>query len=409
MSRAKIAIVGSAIAGSMAAILLHRAGFDVTIFEQRQRGVLVDRGAGIALPKYLVKDLIDQDILDKDFPILNINDREFLFYNPETKQERCLGLQPFIAYGVHWGSLYTNLARRIPEDIIHYDTKVTQVKPGEKVQLTFSDNQQQEFDFVIFADGYHSVGRNYLYPDFAPKFANYIAWRGTLVRIDEETDKRLTNKVPFYVFEKGHLLLYTIPQLNAKNPEKEYIVNWLIYETIDQQHPLSLVNKAHENIMPNQMMTEYRNYLNDLASKYFCPFAQEIIGATEAPFTQAIHDAFVPNYFANRIALVGDASILARPHVGAGSTKAIEDALSLCTHLQSTSGDLYNAFETWGKERQYEGNKLLTLCRELGKLLVSDMPDWYNVSQYDMNRFWETTVKGYEDWYQINNTKNFRY
>lgn len=405
MSRAKIAIVGSAIAGSMAAILLHRAGFDVTVFEQRQRGVLVDRGAGIALPKYLVMDLIEQDILDKDFPILDIKDREFIYYNPQTKQERILGLKPFIAYGVHWGSLYSNLVRRIPEEIIHYNTKVTAVNSNKKVELSFSNNEKQTFDFVVFADGYHSIGRNYLYPESAPEFANYIAWRGTLVRVDEETDKYLSSKVPFHVFEKGHLLLYTIPQLNSKNPNREYIVNWLIYETIDEQHPLAVAKKARENIMPHQMTDEYRSYLIDLAARYFCDFAQEIIRSTQSPFTQAIHDAYVPHYFSKRLALVGDASILARPHVGAGSTKAIEDALSLTRHLQSSS-DMYKAFEDWGQERQNEGNKLLSLCRELGKLLVTEMPNWHSVGQFEMDNLWEKTVTGYEDWYQVNNDRN---
>src|SRR3984957_14996918 len=39
-----------------------------------------------------------------------------------------------------------------------------------------------------------------------------------------------------------------------------------------------------------------------------------------------------------RVALLGDAAFLARPHVAAGVTKAAEDALALATALQSNGG-----------------------------------------------------------------------
>lgn len=124
MNKPKIAVVGSAIAGSAMAILLHRANLDITVFEQRSKGVLVDRGAGIALPKYLVKQLIAMDIVDKDFPIIDVDEREFTSFDAKTGEEKNLGSQPFLASAVHWGSLYTNLSKRIPDDIIHYGTKV---------------------------------------------------------------------------------------------------------------------------------------------------------------------------------------------------------------------------------------------------------------------------------------------
>lgn len=404
MNNPKIAIVGSAIAGSTMAILLHRANMDVTVYEQRSRGVLVDRGAGIALPKYLVKELIAMDILDKDFPIIDVNEREFIHYNPDTGEEKTLGSKPFLASAVHWGSLYTNLAKRIPDSIMHYDTKITGLRCEEKVYLTLNDGEEKEYDIVIWADGYHSLGRKYLFPNSEPKFTDYIAWRGTLVRVDEETDKFLTNKVPFHLYDKGHLLLYTIPQLNAKDTAKEYIVNWLIYENASPENPIVRDRRFHENVMSNTMMEEYVAYLHQMVKKYFNSFVQDIILETKEPFTQAIYDAYVPSYFVKNMALAGDAAVLARPHVGAGSTKAIEDGLSLSRHLQHEK-DIFTAFSKWSEERQKAGNQLLDLCRDLGSLLVNEMPVWSKTSMHEMDNYWDSTVKDHDEWYQINHKK----
>lgn len=405
MNNPKIAIVGSAIAGSMMAILLHRAKIDVTVYEQRPKGLLVDRGAGIALPKYLVKELIAMDILDSDFPTIDVNEREFTYYNPQNGEEKHLGTQPFLASAVHWGSLYTNLSKRIPDSIIHYDTKITGLRCEEKVYLTLNNaDQEQEYDIVIWADGYHSLGRKYLFPASEPKFTNYIAWRGTLVRVDEQTDKFLTNKVPFHLYEKGHLLLYTIPQLHAKDTKKEYIVNWLIYENASDENPIVRDNRFHENVMSNTLTQEYKEYLHNMVKKYFNGFVQDIILETKEPFTQAIYDTHVPHYFMKNMALIGDAAVLARPHVGAGSTKAMEDGLSLFKHLQNYK-DIFQAFSVWSDERQKAGDQLLSLCRDLGRLLVNEMPDWESTSLEDMNHYWNTTVKDHAQWYQINHEK----
>ncbi|EHL31079.1 FAD binding domain-containing protein [Legionella drancourtii] len=405
MSRPKIAVVGSAIAGSSMAILLQRANIDVTVYEQRPKGVLVDRGAGIALPKYLVKKLIEMDILDKSFPIIDVNEREFIQFSPKTGEENNLGKKPFLASAVHWGSLYSNLAKRIPDSIIHYDTKVTSLRCEEKVYLTLNnDENEQEYDIVIWADGYHSLGRKYLFPESEPQFTNYIAWRGTLVRVDAETDKHLTNKVPFYLYDKGHLLLYAIPQLTATDTSKEYIVNWLIYENMSPENPIVRDKRFHENVMSNNMTAEYKDYLYRLVKKYFNSFVQEVVLATPEPFTQAIYDAYVPSYFVKNMALAGDASILARPHVGAGSAKAIEDALSLFEQLQMDK-DIYSAFTQWSVERQKAGNKLLNLCRDLGGLFVNKMPVWEKSTSSELDKYWEKTVKDHDDWYQINHKR----
>lgn len=398
----KIAIVGASIAGCAAAIFLQRAGLNITVYESRPKGLLDDRGAGIALPKDLVKQLIELDVLDKDFHFINVDDRIFIKYNEKNDDEHELLVKPFLASAVHWGNLYINLAKRVSDKNIHYNSKVKSVSQTEdkKLLLKLENNEEHVYDFVIFADGYHSIGRKFLYPDFKTNYTGYIAWRGILFRIDDETTKRLKNNVPFYLYEKGHLLLYSIPLAQTKDPENEYSINWLIYEKIDKNHPLYKDDKHAANIPADAMKEEYIKYLHQLANKYFPKFPREIIFQTEKPFTQAIFDAHVPHYYLDNIALIGDASILVRPHVGAGSTKAIQDALSLHKYLEKYD-DIDKAMKEWSKERQQEGQDLLVLCRDLGDFLVSNVPDLKTIDTNQIERSWKEIVKGHENWYQI--------
>jgi 2-polyprenyl-6-methoxyphenol hydroxylase-like FAD-dependent oxidoreductase len=69
MKRLDVAVVGGSVAGCSAAALLDRAGHDVHVYE-RSRGGLVGRGGGIATPTPVLASLIEQDLLDRDFPHL---------------------------------------------------------------------------------------------------------------------------------------------------------------------------------------------------------------------------------------------------------------------------------------------------------------------------------------------------
>ena len=55
---------------------------------------------------------------------------------------------------------------------------------------------------------------------------------------------------------------------------------------------------------------------------------------TPQPFLQPIFDVETTRMAVGRVAIIGDAAFLARPHVAAGVTKAAEDAMALANALQ---------------------------------------------------------------------------
>jgi 2-polyprenyl-6-methoxyphenol hydroxylase-like FAD-dependent oxidoreductase len=66
------------------------------------------------------------------------------------------------------------------------------------------------------------------------------------------------------------------------------------------------------------------------------------------------------------MALLGDAAFVARPHVGAGVTKAALDAVCLATAIAGHGGDLDAALARYGSERQRFGDWIVGRGRDLG-------------------------------------------
>jgi 2-polyprenyl-6-methoxyphenol hydroxylase-like FAD-dependent oxidoreductase len=86
----------------------------------------------------------------------------------------------------------------------------------------------------------------------------------------------------------------------------------------------------------------------------------------EQPFFQAIYDLASPRLVFGRVALLGDAAFVARPHVGAGVTKAALDATCLAAAIAGHGGDLDTALTRYGSERQRFGDWIVGRGRDLG-------------------------------------------
>ena len=68
--------------------------------------------------------------------------------------------------------------------------------------------------------------------------------------------------------------------------------------------------------------------------RLLAPQFAEILEKTAQPFLQPIYDVASSRLAFDRIALMGDAAFVARPHVGMGVTKAAEDAMALCDAIR---------------------------------------------------------------------------
>ncbi len=387
----KFAVIGSSIAGSACANVLSKLGFEVTIFEKSAINSFSDRGAGIWLPYELVNKLMHQEIIAKNVIGLEINERPIIHYNFLTNNEHLIASHPIKGYALHWQQVYNALKNRKLEDKINYDAELTKVVnlDRDKVGIVINNQQSYEFDFCIFCDGINSFGRKYLYPEYRANFVNTIIWRGTLEINNSRMVEKFLGKAPFYVFERGHLLIYLVPNLSDNSQQYKYIINWLIYEKVDLNHKLFKhdTDMARQNIIKGHMPELYLDYLHTNVRKWFSKDISDLIINTQAPYTQAVNELLIPSYIKDNLLLVGDSSNIVRPHTAAGATKALSDALALETQItQNKNIDL--AFRNWNNRQYSSGRNLYYLGQELGRLFVTDSPNWQNTTKQEIDKLW---------------------
>ena len=92
------------------------------------------------------------------------------------------------------------------------------------------------------------------------------------------------------------------------------------------------------------------------------------IEATTHPFVQAIFDYETERMVSRRIAQVGDASFVVRPHTGMGIAKAAADALALRKQLPSAPLD--DGLRGYRQERAQAAAAIAASGRELGAHLM---------------------------------------
>jgi 2-polyprenyl-6-methoxyphenol hydroxylase-like FAD-dependent oxidoreductase len=85
----------------------------------------------------------------------------------------------------------------------------------------------------------------------------------------------------------------------------------------------------------------------------------------EQLFFQAIFDLESPRMARGRVALVGDAAFVARPHVGVGVTKAVLDGEALAREL-AAGADAESALDAYDRSRRRFGSWLVARGRALG-------------------------------------------
>jgi 2-polyprenyl-6-methoxyphenol hydroxylase-like FAD-dependent oxidoreductase len=94
----------------------------------------------------------------------------------------------------------------------------------------------------------------------------------------------------------------------------------------------------------------------------------EAVALVDQPILQPIFDLVSDKIAFGRIAIIGDAAFVARPHVGAGVTKAAGDAAALVAALGSTP-DVAAALRQFEAERLPQGRRMVQRARHLGAYL----------------------------------------
>jgi 2,6-dihydroxypyridine 3-monooxygenase len=134
------------------------------------------------------------------------------------------------------------------------------------------------------------------------------------------------------------LLTYPIPGADGS-----VLCNWLWYRNIAAgEHLNDLLtdrngSKAELTVPPGSVQAKHLEALHSAADAELPAPLTELVQRSAEPFVQVIVDLEVPRIAFGRTCLIGDAAFGLRPHIGAGTAKAADDAWQLGNALLNTT------------------------------------------------------------------------
>ncbi|PXW28286.1 FAD binding domain-containing protein [Paraburkholderia caballeronis] len=367
-TKRKAAIIGGSLGGLFAANLLLRNGWEVDIFE-RVPEELAGRGAGIVTHPELFYVLQEAGVrVDKTIGV-KVESRITLAQDGSVVSER-----PLPQILTAWSKMYHVLRSALPTQNYHSGTAVTDVIDGPDFAIvTMPDGSTQKFDMVVAADGFRSSIRKKILPEVQLQYAGYVAWRGLVdeMRLSAKTREALFEKFAFCLPPTEQIIGYPVAGLgnSTKAGERRYNFVWYRATSEDLDLPKLLTDATGKHwvsgIPPTLIRREVLDAMEVAAHALLAPQFAEVVTHASQPLFQPIFDLEVPKMAFGRIALLGDAAFVARPHSGMGVTKAAGDAMSLVTEL-SNQADTIAALSRYSESRTQFGVAIVQHARHLG-------------------------------------------
>ena len=412
----RVGIVGGSITACASAALLLRAGAKVSVFE-RSAGRIEDRGVGLAMKISTLEALAERDLIDPNTTPVPVWMRTFARPHGRTASTQATDTpwdvfweQPVAFHANHWGVLFRHLRQRVPDNVYHSGSEVTGLRelPDKSIDLIFANGDQQNFDLVIFADGYESVGRRLLYPDTVTGATQYFLWRGMIDEWVLPIPAAYADTITFFGYQYGHGFVYYVPSPEHGSTPGTRRINWAFHETIAGKDIPGIKpdddGYVRKGLRPGAASNAQIAYCRAMAREHFPPYFGDVVAATPQPFIQPVIEACVTRYTRGRICLIGDAATLSRPHIGGGAGKALDDVLALSDML--AEGDsLDDVLAAWDDARSAFGSEVFELGQSLGKHLVEATPDWDTMDQHTMDAWWQGVINK-RSWFWIDEVKD---
>ncbi len=356
-------IVGGGIVGLTTALVLHRSGIEVRVFEEAVK--LKELGLGLNVLPHSVQHLVGLDLqgrLDTE----GVRTGELRFF---CKKGKAIWQEPrgmnagydMPQYSIHRGRLQSLLKeqviKRLGKAALVTDRRLVKFEnTPEGVAATFKGEAGEtiieEGEFLIGADGINSMVRQQLYPDQSdPHFAGLMLWRGTTI-----SDSFLTTNT---MIMAGHsdqkVVVYPI-----SNPDDsgKQLLNWVAEFRV----PMNTMHRDDWN--KEGLLVEFADRFSDW--KFDWLDLPELFRNAEHIFKFPMVDRDpIDQWSFTRVTLAGDAAHAMYPNGSNGASQGILDAISLEKQL-STISDIPAALTAYEEERRPPTSRLILENRKTG-------------------------------------------
>ena len=319
----KIAIIGAGISGLFFANLLeNNRSLSYKIFEKKNSIDLSD-GYGIQLSVNSI------NLLNKiGFKKINATDLYFPkkvnFFDAKSSKKICeIDLSKFNDEDNRYTTLKRSkliefLLSNIPKEKIIFNSDLINIEYHEKLKLSFRDNNKEEFDYLVAADGVYSRTKEILFKkEGLPIYFNSIALRGNIQNFENKD-------ISLYLGPNFHFVIYPVNQNNEFN-----FISIIRKELIE-------VEISNRNLFNDKTFTN--NLLNKISSKSNLNLT-EIVKEVKCFPIFVSKKIQIPKY--KNIFLTGDAFFSFPPSFAQGASQSIEGANELFNDLKENSSNYY--------------------------------------------------------------------
>lgn len=348
----KIAIIGGGIGGLTTAAALHKIGIEADVYEQASAfkplgaGIGIGSNAMLALQKIGVAEeiikagmpLYEQRFLNETFKVMNTIDYSLL---KEKFGEENIAIQR--------ADLHEALYQAVDPAYIYFNQGVTDfTQEDDGVTVTFNDREEKKFDYVIAADGIHSIFRRKLVPTSQARYANYTCWRGTTKNVGD---------VPLHISSEAWSKRGRFGWAPLANGDVYWFACVNAWEQDEYYRSMNKAGVAH------------------LFAHFPAPVERLIAEAYDDSYLH--HDLYditpLDDFAFGRILLLGDAAHATTPNMGQGAGQAIEDAYELMLALE-VAPQFPAAFARYNERRVGKTKKVIQLSRQIGWAAQWDHP-----------------------------------
>lgn len=342
----KAIVIGGGMGGMTAALALEQAGFETEVYEAVK--TIRPVGAAISVWPNGVKCLNALGLKEK-VRALGGN-MAFMAYQDAFSGDTLtrFSLSPLVQqvgefpYPIARAELQAMLLDAYGRSRVNFGKRIVQVEQfASGVIATFDDNSQAQGDFLVAADGTHSVIRDYVLDEKLPRrYAGYVNWNG-LVRIDES----IAPADQWTTFVGDGKRVSLMPVSGNR-----------FYFFFDVPLPAGLEQDR------STMRDDLRHYFSDWSEP-----VQKLISAIDVDTTNRveIHDIEpFQRFVKGRVVLLGDAAHSTTPDIGQGGCAAMEDAIVLASALSAHSLGIEDALLRYQMRRVERVKDLVLKARK---------------------------------------------
>jgi 2,6-dihydroxypyridine 3-monooxygenase len=364
----RVAVVGGSLGGLTTALVLRDIDCDVVVYE-RSSSALEARGAGIAVLDETLRYPVERQGVPAEEFCSSTDWIRFLSRDGTIRHE-----QRHRYRFSSWNAVYRTLLEGFGTDRYVLGREVSSFRTdGDGVCVEFSGGGRTLVDLLVCADGISSPSRRALFPEVAPAYAGYVAWRGVVPEreLGAETHRALRDALTYQLLPDSHILVYPIPGLDGAVDEGRRLINMVWYRNVAEADlPGFLTDRSGQrrsvSLPPGAARDDIIAEMRGAARDHLAPPIAEVVARVPEPFVQAVFDIEVRRMVAGRACLIGDAAFAVRPHAAAGTAKAAEDGWVLAQELEKAGGDVPAALQSWEARQLALGRALLARTRAIG-------------------------------------------